>query len=111
MQKLTTTQQLQNAITNNLLIITKAECHYKSSSRIDEISSDTFLENLQFLCEAGVFADAIGWHYEINHKINDYILETGRYNPHSEIIITVYMKACENASDADIDKALLFRED
>ena len=111
MQRRTTTQQLQNAITNNLLIITKAECHYKSSSRIDEISSDTFLENLQFLCEAGVFADTIGWHFEKDYRSGTYILETGRLNPHSEIIIAVYLDVCNGISDSEISEALLFQED
>ena len=111
MQKRTTTKQISTVITNNLLYVVKAECSYKSSNRIDEISNDTFIENLQFLCESGIFAESLGWHYELNHKTNDYILETGRYNPHSEIIIAVYMRVCNGANRESVEKELLFLED
>lgn len=111
MRKTTTTKQISTALSNNLLTIEKAECHYKSSSRIDEISAEKFKNDFDFLCEAGVFAESLGWHYEKDIKTSGYIIETGRHNPNSEIIITVYMKACENASDEDIDKALLFLEE
>ena len=111
MQRRTTTQQLQNAIKNNLLIIKKAECSYKSSSRIDEINAEKFKNDFDFLCESGLFAESLGWHYEKDHESGEYILQTGRYNPHSEIIIAVYLKACENVSDEDIEKALFFQED
>ena len=111
MRKRTTTKKLLEAIANNLLIITKAECHYKSSSRIDKISADKFKDSLDFLCESGIFSESLGWHYERDHKTNDYILETGRYNPHSEIIITVYMRICNGASAENVEKELLFLED
>ena len=111
MQKRTTTRQLSEAVTNNLLQITRAECSYKSSSRIDEISAEKIKNDFDFLCEAGIFAESLGWHYEKDHKSGEYILQTGRYNPHSEIIIAVSLKACENVSDEDIEKALLFLED
>lgn len=111
MRKRTTTKQLQNAITNNLLTIVKAECHYKSSSRIDEISADKFKDSLDFLCESGCFMDVIGWHYERDYKTGDYEIECSRMNPHSEIIIIAHLCACENVSNEDIEQALLFLED
>lgn len=111
MRKRTTTQQLSTAITNNLLQITKAECHYKSSNRIDEINQETFKENLQFLCESGCFADAIGWHYERDIKTNGYIAECGRNNRNSEIIITVHLSACNGVSEENVERTLLFWEE
>ena len=111
MQKRTTTKQLNTAITNNLLTITKAECHYKSSNRIDEIGIEKFRNDFDFLCESGLFAESLGWHYELDHKTNAYILESGRYNPHSEIIITIYMRVCNGASAENIEKELLFLEE
>ena len=111
MQKQTTTRQISTVITNNLLTITKAECHYKSSNRIDEIDIEKFRESLDFLCESGIFAESLGWNYELDHKSGSYIFETGRYNPHSEIIITVYMRICNGASSENVEKELLFLED
>ena len=111
MRKRTTTQQLQNAITNNLLTIEKAEIHHKSSNHIDEISADKFKDSFDFLCESGVFAEAISWHYGYDCGSNIYILETGRMNPHSEIIITVYLKAGDGVVNReDVDKALMIDE-
>lgn len=106
MRKRTTTQKLNTAITNNLLQITKAECSYKSSNRIDELSKETFTESFSFLCESGYFMDCIGWHYERNQKSNGYIVECGRMNPDTEIIVTVYLSVCEGVSREDVDRML-----
>jgi len=111
MKKATTTKQINEAITNGLLQITKAECSYKSSNRIDEISKETFKENLQFLCESGIFVAAIGWHYERYYKSNDYIVECGRMNPDTEIIIAAYLSVCDDMDGEDLEKALLFVEE
>ena len=111
MKKRTTTKQISTVITNNLLYVVGAECHYKSSNRVDKISAETFRESLDFLCESGVFAESLGWHYELDHKSGSYILETGRYNPHSEIIIAVYMRVCNGANAESVEKELLFLED
>ena len=92
MRKRTTTQKLHEAITDNLLQITKAEIYYKTSRKTETIDVAKIHENLSFLCEAGIFSDAIGWHYERDHKLNGYIAETGRMNPDTEIIVTDWRK-------------------
>lgn len=111
MRRRTTTQQISTAITNNLLQLVKAECHYKSSSRIDEISKEKFKNDFDFLSESGIFSEFPDWHYEKDHKSGRYILESGRYNPHSEIIITAYLDVCNGASSENVEKELLFLED
>jgi hypothetical protein len=62
------------------------------------------------LCESGIFADAIGWHYESDIKTDDYIIETGRKNPDTEVIITVYLRVSDNSKVEDIDRTLLFEQ-
>ena len=106
MRKRTTTKQLNSAITNNLLHITKAEIYYKTSRKTETIDVDKFKDSLDFLCESGVFADAIGWHYERDIKSKSYIAETGRMNPDVEIIITVYLTVCNGASRENVEKEL-----
>ena len=98
MRRKTTTQKLQQVITNNLLQIIKAEIYHKTSRKTEIIDTDRFTENFSFLCESGIFADAIGWHYERDIKSKSYIAETGRMNPDVEIIITVYLTACTVAN-------------
>lgn len=111
MRKRTTTKQLQQAITNGLLEVTKAECSYKSSSRIDKITSQTFKEKLDFLCESGIFSQFIDWHYEEDLSGKDvYIADSGAMNPYTDAIVTVYLRMNDNATDEEIQKALLFDE-
>ena len=111
MRRRTTTQQLNTAITNNLLHITKAGVYYKTSRKTEIIDTVKTHENLQFLCESGCFADAIGWHYERDIKANGYIAETGRMNPDTEIIVTVYLGVGEGVIGEEIDMALSVTEE
>lgn len=111
MRKQTTTQKLQQAILDNLLYIAKAEVYYKSSRKTETIEADRFTENFSFLCESGVFMDALGWHYERDGKTGLYITECGRMNPDTEIIISVYLGVCEGVSGEDVERALLFVEE
>lgn len=108
MRKVTTTKKINEAINNNLLQITKAEVYYKTSGKTETIDTNRFTENFSFLCESGIFMDALGWHYEKDIKTNGYIAECGRMNPDVEIIITVYWGVCNGV---DVDKALLFEEE
>lgn len=111
MRKRTTTQQLNTAISNNLLHIEKAEVHYKTSGKTEIIDTDRFTENFSFLCESGVFADAIGWHYERDHKLNGYITECGRKSPDTEIIITAYFGICNGACKENVERVLKVTEE
>lgn len=111
MRKRTTTKQLNSAISNNLLHIVKAEVYYKTSRKIEIIDTDKFYEDFSFLCESGCFADALGWHYEKDIKSNGYIAENGRMDGSVEIIITIYLSVCNDVSDEDLEKVLLFAEE
>lgn len=66
---------------------------------------------LDFLCKSGIFMDAIGWHYEKDCKSNGYIVECGRINPDTEIIISVYLRVCAGVNVEDIERTLLFVEE
>ena len=108
MKKRTTTQQLNSAITNNLLYITKAEVYYKTSRKTETIDTDKFKENLDFLCEAGIFADFVDWHYERNISTKDeYKADSGAMNPYSENVVTVYLRV----NVEDIERILKIEEE
>ena len=112
MQKRTTTQQLNSAITNNLLHITKAEIYYKTSRKTETIDVDKFKDSLDFLCESGVFADFVDWHYERNISAKDeYKVDSGAMNPYSEKVVTVYLRVGENVIGEDIEKMLEVTEE
>ena len=63
MRRKTTTKQLQQAIKNNLLKIIKAQKYSKSTRKTTTISTDTFKDDLDFLCET-IFADCVGCHHD-----------------------------------------------
>lgn len=111
MRKVTTTNKINKAIANNLLQIEKAEVYYKTSRKTETIDTDRLTENFSFLCESGIFMDAIGWLYERDCKTGLYITECGRLNPDVEIIVTVYLSVCNDAKVEDIERTLLFWEE
>ncbi len=111
MGRITTTQKISEAISNNLLQVAKAEIYYKTSGKTETMDADRFQENFDFLCESGCFADAIGWHFERDYKSGRYIIETGRMNPHSEIIVTVYLNVGEGVNGEDVERTLLFEKE
>ena len=96
----------------NLLHITKAEIYYKTSRKTETIDVDKFKDSLDFLCESGVFADAIGWHYERNISAKDeYKVDSGAMNSYSENVVTVYLRVGNDVDVEDIERTLLFWEE
>lgn len=89
----------------------KVEVYYKTSGKTEIMDTNKFTENLSFLCESGIFSDAVGWHYERDIETNGYIAETGRMNPDSEIIVTVYLSVCEGVIGEKIEKILEVTEE
>lgn len=109
MRKRTTTKQLQDAITNNVLTVEKAEIYNKTSRQTDKISIDKFKDSLDFLCET-IFADGIGWYFEENYKTQNYEIDCGRMNPNTDIIVIAHL--CANGvKREDVNKALLMMEE
>lgn len=105
MRRKTTTRQLQQAITNNLLKPIKAQKYSKSTRKSTTISTDTFIESLDFLCES-IFADCVGWHYEYDIKAKQYIIETGRMNGDADFIFVAHLCVNDGVSKEDVDKTL-----
>ena len=110
MKKRTSTPKLNTAITNNLLKIIKAECYYKTSRKTVSIDDDIFIENLQFLSEAGYFSGCIGWTFEKDFKTDGYIAECSRTDGNSENIVTVYLCVGDCVSAEDLEKVLAVEE-
>ena len=104
MRKVTTTKKINGALTNNLVKAEKVEVYYKTSGKTEIMDTNKFTENLSFLCESGIFSDAIGWHFERDIETNGYIAETGRMNPDTEIIISVYLRVADGVSTEEVEK-------
>lgn len=111
MRKVTTTKKINEAILNNLLQIEKAEVYNKTSGKTETIDTDRFTENFSFFCESGIFADCIGWHYTKDYKTGQYLVESGRMDGDTDIIVTVYLRVGDGISGEDVEKVLLFLEE
>ena len=105
MRRKTTTRQIQQAVKNNLLKLTKAEKYSKSTRKTTTISTDTFNESLDFLCET-IFADSIDWHYERDYKTGEYEIDCSRMNGDADFIFIAHLCACDGVSKEDVDNAL-----
>lgn len=108
MKRNTTTKQLNDAITNNILAVTKVKCEYKEiEDRTEIINNDAFIESLQYLNESGVLAANVDWKYEKSiHSNGEYIVESGRMNPYADNIITVHIRVCDGVSDDEVETLL-----
>lgn len=110
MRKRTTTKQLHNALSNNLLTVEKAELYNKTTRKTEGISIDTFKDSIEFLCET-IFAPCIGWYFEENHVTGNYEVECSRMDGSSDIIVTVYLRVADAVNAEDIERTLLFLEE
>lgn len=111
MKRRTTTAQINEALANDLLIITKVECYRKTLRQTDVIDAESFIEDFQFLCEANIFMNCVGWTYQQDYRTGDYVLETGRSDGDSENIITIFLRAKENINVEDIERTLKIEEE
>lgn len=110
MKRTTTTKQISDVLSNNLLQVAKAEVYHKISRETD-IITDSFLENFQFLCGSGCFMDCVTWHYGRDYRTGDYIIETGRMDGSSESIVTAYLRVNDGVNAEDIEKILKIEEE
>lgn len=109
MRKRTTTKQLHEAFSNNLLTVEKAEMYNKTTRQTDQISVDTFKDSLDFLCET-IFAPCIGWYFEKNHVTGNYEVDCSRMDGCAENIVTVYLSVGNGVNAEDIDEVLKVKE-
>ncbi|RKI37055.1 hypothetical protein D7V86_24050 [bacterium D16-51] len=110
MKRRTTTLQLQQAVTNNLLQIISAEAYSKSTRKTTAIPTDTFKYSLDIICET-VLASCIGWHYERDYKTNGYIAECSRMDGCAENIVTVHLRVNDSSNVEEIERILKIEEE
>lgn len=105
MQKQTTTQQINAAIKNKLLTLTRSELYNKTTHQTNIVSPETFQKSLEFLCES-IFKDVVGWHFEYDIKTGQYIVEAGRMDGDSNFIVIVHLCVNDGVNRKEIDKIL-----
>lgn len=111
MKRMTTTKQLQNAITNNLFTVQKVEIYNKTTRETEPVNNEKFIDCLKNISKYEILADALGWTYEKDFRIGDYIVETGRMDGSTENIITVYLHLNSSTNVDDVEKLLKMEEE
>lgn len=110
MKRRTTTAQINEALP--MMEVVKAQSYNKDTYTTTAIDTATFLENLQFLVEAGILTGCMGWSYEKNsNSKGEYIFESGRMNPECNVIVTVQIRLKDGVSVEDLEKMLLVVEE
>lgn len=105
MRKRTTTVQINTGL--SMMEVTKAECYDKNTREITAMEPEVFTENLEFLNESGLLSNALGWNYERNPETNgEYIIETSRMNPESDVILTFWVRLKDGVSSEDLENIL-----
>lgn len=110
MVRKTTTKKINDAITNNLLQLKKAEVYHKTIRKTEILDNDTVIENLEFLCESGVFVDCVGWTFERDYRTNSYIAECSRMDGNAENIVTLYLSVGDGTNVEDVERMLVVEE-
>lgn len=109
MRRKTTTKKLQQAIKDKLLKLVKAEKYSISTRKTTTISTDIFKDDLEFLCEI-IFADCVGWHFEYDIKVKQYIIECSRMNGDVDFIFIAHLSVDDNTSVEEVERILKFDE-
>lgn len=109
MRRRTTTAQINNTLP--IMEVVKAEYYNKDTYTTAAIDKDTFTDNIQFLAEAGILTNCMGWTYEKNcSSEREYIFESGRMNPECNVIVTIRMRLKDDVSKEEFEKMLLVKE-
>lgn len=84
----TSAETILIAIKNNMVAITNVDLHYKEEGRTESISTESFVSDLEFYCESGIFAYSIDFRYSKHGKEN-LLLQIGNMSPYCNYSIDV----------------------
>ena len=100
----TSARNLIKAIKGNMVTVINAELHYKDEGRIS-ITSETFISDLEFYDESGIFADSIDFKYLRAGKEN-LLVQIGNMSPFCDHSIAVSLQVNDGISMDDVETQL-----
>lgn len=109
-KKSTSTKNIVEIIKSSMVNVVHVDVRYSSHDLDKEIMNpNDFIEALEFLNESGIFADAVGWKYEIVHVLGgeDYVMvHGGQMAPYMICTVHAKLKANNDTNIEDIVKKL-----
>lgn len=101
----TSARNLIKAIKGNMVSVTNVVLHYKDEDKTGSITSESFISDLEFYSESGIFADSIDFRYA---KTNDGILlvQAGNMSPYCDCSIAVALQVNDGISRNDVETQL-----
>ena len=105
MKKNTTPKKLLDAINNKKLSVIGGKIY--SVDMVRNYSPDQFLEELEFLCESGCFAEMIDIKYEVS--VGHVLLDIGRMCA-KDIYILMQLDIADGVTQQEIKDMLLYTD-
>lgn len=104
-KKSTNTKNLISVIKDKMVSITSVELRYKDEDHIENISPESFVTDLEFYSESGIFADSIEFQYR---KIGTENLQinAGNMSPYCNCSIVVNLHVNDNVLMSEVERGL-----
>lgn len=103
MKKNTTPTRVLDAINSNKLSVVSGEIH--SDDGVKDYQPDQFVEDLEFLCESGYFANMIDITFDT--ATTPMTVDIGRWNPH-DVYMVIKLNIADDVTKQEIDELLYY---
>lgn len=105
MKRNTTPEKVLNAINNKKLSVISVKAFKDSGD--DEYEPDQFVEELEFLCESGYFAEMIDFKFDA--VTNPVTLDIGRLN-YCDVYMVIKLDIADGVTPQEIKDMLLYTD-
>lgn len=101
----TSARNLIKAINGNMVSVTNAVLYYKDEDKTVNITPESFMSDLEFYGESGIFADSIDFRYFKMGK-QKFIIQAGNMSPYCDCSILVEVCANDGVTRDDVETQL-----
>lgn len=101
----TSARNIIKAINGNMVSVTNAVLHYKGEDKSESITPESFISDLEFYSESGIFANSIDFRYFRTGK-EKLIIQAGNMSPYCECSILVEVCANDGMTRNDVEAQL-----
>lgn len=101
----TSARNLIKVIKSNTVSVTNAVLCYKDEDKTESITPESFMSDLEFYGESGIFADSIDFRYFWTGK-QKFIIQAGNMSPYCNCSILVEVCANDGITRDDVETQL-----
>jgi len=101
----TSARNLINAINGNMVTVTSVELHYKDEDKTEIVTPESFISDLEFYSESGIFADSIDFKYLKSGKEN-LLVQIGNMSTYCNCSIVMSLQLNDGVTMDDVETQL-----